>query len=223
MPQPWSARNTQGGPEILTTAQMYAADKAAMTAGVSGPTLMDHAGWAVTRHAVDMLRRIRAEDARRRLTGPVVILCGPGNNGGDGFVVARLLARRGIAVRVYLLGASEALTGDAAVMAQRWSGPVHKISALAEGDAARLLRHVPLVVDALFGAGLSRALDPGVLSLFAQISQALCPVLAIDMPSGVQGNTGDVLGGALQAQKTVTFFRLKPGHLIEPGAALCGQ
>lgn len=193
-----------GNAEALpTSAEMARADRAAVAAGIPGEALMEAAGAAVARH-------IEARFAR----APVVVLCGPGNNGGDGFVVARYLAAAGWTVTLGLLGDRTALTGDAATMAARWPGSV-------EPASPGMLAARPLVVDALFGAGLSRPLDGTALALAAAMKA--CRVVAVDIPSGVSGDTGEVLGDAAPAALTVTFFRRKPGHLLYPGRGLCGE
>jgi len=194
--------------ELLTIAQMSAADAAAIAGGVSGETLMESAGSAV------------AEAIRKRWAPrPTTVLCGPGNNGGDGFVVARLLSAAGWTVRLALLGERDSLQGDAAIMAARWDGPI-------EGFNITALDGAELVVDGLFGAGLGRPLDGVALEMVEEITaRGLAQELdcvAIDMPSGVHGDSGAIWGGAAQAVLTVTFFRGKPGHLLLPGRALCG-
>jgi NAD(P)H-hydrate epimerase len=191
------------GDELFTCAEMAAADRHAIAAGVPGLRLMEAAGTAVAREIVARFAR-----------GPVVVLCGPGNNGGDGFVAARHLGRAGWPVRVGLLGSPEALAGDAAAMALQWTGRVEP------ADPA-LLEGAPLVVDALFGAGLSRPIDGAALRLVEAMAGKR--VVAIDVPSGVSGDSGAVLGAAAHARLTVTFFRRKPGHLLLPGRALCGE
>ncbi len=190
---------------LLTIAEMGRADSLAMAAGVPGHRLMEAAGWAVAREA-------------RRLRGPcrVAVLCGPGNNGGDGFVAARLLAEAGYVVRLALLGRVEALKGDAAIMAGRWRGPVEPL-----GPA--VLARADLVIDALFGAGLSRPLTGAALDIIPVMARPGVPVVAVDVPSGIDGDSGAVLGAAAQATTTVTFFRKKPGHLLLPGRAACGR
>lgn len=187
--------------EILTTAQMAKADAFAVAQGTPSLTLMENAGRAVA----------NAITARFKPC-VVTVLCGPGNNGGDGFVVARLLDEEGFTVR---LAHDADPKGDAAAMSARWKG-----SRLALTPAA--LDGARLVVDALFGAGLSRPLE----GASAQVVEALndLPVVAIDMPSGVSGDSGQALGGVyVSAALTVTFFRKKPGHLLLPGRALCGE
>jgi NAD(P)H-hydrate epimerase len=193
------------GSVLLTVDEMYRADAAATAAGVSGETLMENAGRAVA----DAI-------AARYDNCPVAVLCGPGNNGGDGFVVARLLADAGWPVRVALLGEPELLKGDARIHAGRWEGPVQGLSNL-------ILDGAELVVDALFGAGLARPLDGWGLEVVEQIAVRKRPCIAVDVPSGVHGDSGAVLGGVAPADLTVTFFRRKPGHLLFPGRALCGE
>jgi hydroxyethylthiazole kinase-like uncharacterized protein yjeF len=188
---------------VLTPAEMAQADAAAIAGGVHGFTLMRAAGRAVARA---VLRRFRP--------CPVAVLCGPGNNGGDGFVVAAYMAERGWPVRVALLGEVGQLRGDAALAAALWRGPVVPLSpAVLEGAG--------LVIDSLFGAGLSRPIDGAAAEVLAAASGL--PIVAVDLPSGVSGLTGEVLGPAPQAALTVTFFRLKPGHLLLPGRLLCGE
>lgn len=190
---------------LLSTAEMFAADTAAIAHGLTGEALMEAAGWQV---AV----AIRQRFAPRR----VHVLCGPGNNGGDGFVVARLLESWGWPVRLFLLGDAARLRGDAALMAGRWKGSVQPLTL----DS---LDGTPLLVDALFGAGLSRPLDGMARRVVEEIAVRQCDVVAIDVPSGVDGNNGQVLGAAAPARLTVTFFRPKPGHLLLPGRLLCGE
>jgi len=193
------------GPELLTVAEMYAADAAALTAGISGERLMEAAG----RGVADAIRR-------RWAPRPVAVLCGPGNNGGDGFVVARLLKAAGWPVRLALLGDRDRLTGDAACAAARWPGVAVPL------DAA-VLDGCGLVVDALFGAGLARPVEGVAAAVLHAVTERGIPCVAVDVPSGVHGDTGAVLGTAVAAALTVTFFRRKPGHLLLPGRPLCGE
>jgi hydroxyethylthiazole kinase-like uncharacterized protein yjeF len=161
-------------------------------------------------------------DAAGRMAGrqgaTIAVLCGPGNNGGDGFVAARLLRERGHTVRVGLLGERTGLKGDAASMAARWGDAVEPLSA----DCG-VLAGADLIIDALFGAGLSRPLDGVAADVVAAINGSGKPVLAVDVPSGLDGSTGQANGAVVQATATVTFFRLKPGHLLLPGRLLCGK
>ena len=197
--------STLDGNALLTPSQMTQADQAAIASGVPGIELMAAAGRAVADAIVARWRPCR-----------VLVLCGPGNNGGDGFVVARLLRDRGWQVDIMLLGAREQLKGDAAWHAAMWDGPVHtpESTPIAEAD---------LLVDALFGAGLSRDVDGPAAGILKKVATRGLPVCAVDMPSGVDGATGEVRGMAVPAALTVTFFRKKPGHLLLPGRELCGE
>lgn len=191
---------------LLSTGEMRRADGVAIGAGMAGITLMERAGSAVAEAA---LRRVEKG-------ATVAIACGPGNNGGDGFVAARLLQARGLTVKVALLGSPDALQGDAALAFAQWSGPALPLASLANGA-------VDLYIDALFGAGLARPLAGEAAEAVALMNRAGRPVIAVDVPSGVSGDTGLAEGPAVRATETVTFFRLKPGHLLLPGRSLCGR
>lgn len=211
--------------EILTCAEMAKADIHAVSHGVPGLTLMENAGRAV------------AEAVRRRFKPcAVTVLCGPGNNGGDGFVVARLLDEDGFTVRVahdaepVHARSAEGGGGRARESGQRPEGAKHgdagAMSEMWKGARVALtpacLDGARLVVDGLFGAGLARPLE----GAYAAVVEALngLPVVAIDIPSGVSGDSGQPLGAAyVRAALTVTFFRKKPGHLLQPGRSLCGE
>ena len=193
-------------PEILSVAEMRAADAAAIAAGALGIELMERAGKAV------------ADEAERmaRTASRIVVVCGPGNNGGDGFVAARLLMQRGWRVEVGLLGDRAALVGDAKRAADRFGGPIGAAIALS-------FNGVGLVVDALFGAGLTRSLTGDARAVVEAANASGAPVLSVDMPSGVDTDTGAALGAAVLATRTVTFHRLKPCHALLPGLALSGD
>ncbi|MGA2994391.1 NAD(P)H-hydrate dehydratase [Bradyrhizobium sp.] len=180
------------------------ADRAAAASGV-GFGLMEAAGGAV---AV-------AVGARWPMR-PVTVLCGPGNNGGDGFVAARHLAAAGWPVKLALLGSREKLTGEAAHAASLWKDPLAPFS-------SESLEGAGIVIDAIFGAGLSRPLDGKARELVESLKVRRIPICAVDVPSGLDGASGMILGAAARADLTVTFFRKKPGHLLYPGRGLCGD
>ncbi|TCH97265.1 NAD(P)H-hydrate dehydratase [Roseococcus sp. SYP-B2431] len=181
--------------ELLTPGEMAEADRLAG----NGPALMEAAGRAV---AMAIRQRFRP---RRTL-----VLAGPGNNGGDGYVVARLLEQAGWDVAVAAV-APPRDGSDAAQAAARWRGPRRGLEAIGRAG---------LVVDALFGAGLARDFEGPAAEALRTCG---APVVAVDVPSGLDGATGAVRGFAPQAVLTVTFFRAKPGHLLLPGRDLCGE
>jgi hydroxyethylthiazole kinase-like uncharacterized protein yjeF len=186
--------------ELLTPSQMARADGQAAALGAAGPTLMANAGRAVARAIVARCRPCRT-----------LVLCGPGNNGGDGYVAARLLQSAGWPVAVAALDAPRP-GSDAAAAARGWTGPMADFDPHAVARAA-------LVIDAVFGAGLSRDVGGVVADTLAAASR----LVAVDVPSGLDGETGAPRGFAPQATATVTFFRLKPGHILLPGRGLCGE
>lgn len=195
---------------LLSVEESYRADQLAAAQGIPGIELMEQAGRG-------LFEVITARWEKEELQGHAAILCGPGNNGGDGFVLARLLAEAGWPVRVALLGERARLKGDAAHHAGLWAGEVEPLSpAVLEGAA--------LAVDALFGAGLSRPLEGKAAEIVRRLNDLPIPVVAVDVPSGLQGDSGAPLGEVvIQAQVTVTFFRPKPGHLLLPGRKLSGD
>jgi NAD(P)H-hydrate epimerase len=203
--------------ELLTVAQMGQADAATIAAGTPGITLMQQAGRAVAEAVV-----------ARWSTRPVAVLCGPGNNGGDGYVAAQLLREWGWPVHVLSDWPLAQLKGDAALAAASWmqgqqgsegqSGQPGTVVPLSSDGLA----DAELVIDALFGAGLTRPLDASCTAVLAHARERGLPIVAVDVPSGVWGDTGRA-DGAVGATLTVTFFRLKPAHRIWPGAALCGE
>ena len=190
--------------ELLTNAEMAEADRLTIAAGTPGIDLMENAGRAVADAAAAV------PEGRR-----VVIVAGPGNNGGDGFVAARHLAERGYSVRVSFVGQKAQLKGDAALAAERWSGPVEQASPVSLSDS-------DIVIDALFGAGLDRGVTGLPRAMIQGMNASEVPVIAVDLPSGVNGTTGAVMGVAVNATHTVTFFRRKTGHLLLPGRLHCG-
>jgi len=191
--------------ELLTPDEMAACDRLAIASGVPGIALMEKAGRAVA-DAV----------ARRPLGTRILVVAGPGNNGGDGFVAARVLAERGYPVRLMLLGDAAALKGDAAEAAKRWNGSV-------EAAAAEQIAGVGVIVDALFGAGLNREIDGEARALIEAMNASGATIIAVDLPSGINGASGAVMGVAVRASESITFFRRKPGHLLLPGRLHAGK
>ncbi|TCP42350.1 NAD(P)H-hydrate dehydratase [Rhodovulum marinum] len=213
--------------EILTSAQMRATERAAIESGATcGLELMERAGRGVVEAVLREWPAVGAGQQR------ALVLCGPGNNGGDGFVVARLLRDRGWLVEVFLFGRPDRLPPDARANHDRWCAmggrvrplPLDPVPAVGDAD--------PVIVDALFGTGLTRPLEDdlvcGVLALLETGACAGWRRVAIDVPSGLCADSGRVLGpeggrGALRADLTVSFHRLKPGHILSAGPALCGR
>jgi hydroxyethylthiazole kinase-like uncharacterized protein yjeF len=191
--------------ELLTTAEMAEADRLAIAGGIAGIELMENAGRAVA----------DAVAARNPPGSRVAVVAGPGNNGGDGFVAARVLAERGYRVRLLLVGDAGRLKGDAALAASRWQGQTQAATPAALGPA-------DAVIDALFGAGLDRPVEGLAREMIAAMNATPC-VYAVDLPSGINGTSGAVLGLAVQAAHTVTFFRRKTGHVLLPGRLHSGS
>ena len=189
---------------LLDVRQMHEAERLAVGTGVSETGVMENAGAAVAREIV-----------RRWPPRAVTVLCGPGRNGGDGFVVARLLAEADWPVRVALLGQRDRLAGEAQHNAGRWRGTVEPLS-------PDVLDGADLVVDAIFGAGLNRPLNGPAAATLARAASEGLPIIAIDVPSGLMSDTGEA-AGAVATVLTVTFFRKRPGHVLLPGRSLCGE
>lgn len=191
---------------LLTPAEMAAVDAAAAASGIDSFGLMERAGAAVAAAA------LRLHPGALRF----VVLCGPGNNGGDAYVAARHLHESGARVALFHLGDPSRLKGDAARA---------RIGCALEGQQLDLYRPETgdVVIDGLFGAGLGRAVSADVHALIECVTEAGIPVLAIDLPSGLDGRTGKVLGAAFRACNTITFMTRKPGHLLMPGRELCGE
>lgn len=194
---------------LLSVSEMGRADALTIDGGVPGIELMEAAGLAVSETVAALCS-----------PAPVLLACGPGNNGGDGFVAARLLAERGWDVTVALFGDRAHLKGDALRAAERWEGAIVPL------DPA-LLDQAGVLVDAIFGAGLARDIEGPVFD-FLQAAAALreqgrIQIVAVDMPSGIDGDSGSVRGIAAPADTTVTFFRKKPGHLLFPGRFYSGE
>src|ERR1700710_1907594 len=191
--------------EVLTTTEREPAARLAIAGGTPGFALMLRAGQAVAEAAMDLAEQ-----------GPILVVAGRGNNGGDGFVAATELVARGRQVSIILLCDRDTLQGDAALAARGWKGPVLPCGPRAIGAPA-------LIVDALFGAGINRPVKGDPHDIIEAINASGAPVLSVDLPSGINGTTGAVMGVAVRAAETVTFFRRKPGHLLLPGRGHCGR
>lgn len=190
---------------LLTPSAMGEVDAAAAASGIDSYGLMEKAGQAV---AAAVLRFFPGAER-------FVVLCGPGNNGGDGYVAARALHETGAPVALFHLGDPATLKGDAATARSRC--PI-------EGAPLETCHPVPgdVIVDAIFGAGLARSVPPVVADIVRRVDEAGLPVVAVDLPSGIDGRTGAVMGAAFRAHHTVTFMTRKPGHLLLPGRMHCG-
>jgi hydroxyethylthiazole kinase-like uncharacterized protein yjeF len=191
--------------EVLTTTEMERADRLTIAEGTPGFALMLSAGQAVAEAAMDLVEE-----------GPILVVAGRGNNGGDGFVAAAELAARGREVSVILLCERDSLQGEAASAARGWKYPVLPFNPQAIGRPA-------LIIDALFGAGLNRPVKGDPQQMIEAINANGAPVLSVDLPSGINGTSGAVMGVAVRAAETVTFFRRKPAHLLLPGRIHCGR
>mgnify|MGYP003655753884 CR=1 FL=1 len=214
-------------PPTLSCRAARELDARAIAGGVASLLLMENAGRACAVACLEML-------TEQQSVGDVVVLAGPGNNGGDGFVIARTLYNRGIPVSVFFVGAPgqiDELSPDAQLHARLWRDLAPGVSGTLEvhPDGTGLdklrehLRQGPaLIVDSLFGSGLSRELT-GIFAEVVDLANATAiDVLAVDIPSGLHGDTGQVLGSAIRADRTVTFVAPKPGLLIGAGPAHAG-
>jgi hydroxyethylthiazole kinase-like uncharacterized protein yjeF len=192
--------------ELLTAEEMGRAEQLAIAGGVSSLVLMENAGRGVVEEVV-----------RRYPRGSkAVVLCGPGNNGGDGFVAARHLRERGYHVRLALLGKQEDLTRDSKEMARRWDEGIEPMS-------VECLDNAQFVVDAIYGAGLRGPVEGAPAQMIEEVTARRLPVISVDVPTGVDATVGEIKGAAFKAAATVTFFRRKTGHVLLPGRLHCGD
>ena len=192
--------------ELLANSEMSAADRMTIAGGTPGFDLMQRAGAAVAEAVV----------AGCPAGAVVGVVTGSGNNGGDGFVTARTLRDRGYRVRVLAVSDVAKLKGDAALAHAFWGAGV-------EPATPDRLSGVKIIVDAIFGAGLDRPVTGRARAMIEAMNAAQVPIVAVDLPSGISGDTGEVLGAAVEARKTITFFRRKPGHVLLPGRLHCGE
>ena len=192
--------------EILTTAEMKKAEDAAITAGTSATQLMENAGFAVAQEIMNCLEPCET-----------LVLCGPGNNGGDGFIIAHHLKKNGWPVRVACKAKKTELKGSVAQAAKKWDGAIESL------NSNLSVHQTKLVVDAIYGTGFNGQIDPETLTLFDKIRTRKIGVVAVDLPSGVDAATGSVAHGTLQAQLTVTFGRKKIAHVLHTSKFMCGR
>lgn len=192
--------------ELLTADEMRRAEQITIDEGTPSITLMENAGRGV------------AEEVVRRFPrgSKVLVCCGPGNNGGDGFVCARTLRERGYHVRLALLCKPEELKPDPQEMARRWDETIEPL-------APNTLNGAEVVVDAIWGSGLKRPVNGIVAEFIEDVTQRDLPVVAVDIPTGIDATHGSVQGAAFDAVSTVTFFRRKTGHMLLPGKRHCGE
>jgi len=195
--------------EILTSEQMYRADLLAVKNGISSYQLMGNAGKCITREIIKKCRKGRA-----------LILCGRGNNGGDGFVVARLLSARGWPTQVGVLRSLKGIKNDALRASKEWKGTTFELSLT---QLKKRIRGCSVVVDALFGIGLNRPVKENIKGLINVVNKSKIPCISIDIPSGIDADSGKMLGTAIRADATVSFFRPKLGHFLFPGREYTGN
>ena len=192
--------------ELLTAEEMSRAEQLAAASGLSTLTMMENAG-----------RCVAEEVVRRYPRGSrVVVLCGPGNNGGDGFVCARFLRERGYHVRLALLGRQEDLRRDPKEMARRWDEAIEPLG-------RQSLEGAQIIVDAIYGTGLRDEVSGVVAQMIEEVTGRGLPVISVDVPSGIDATSGALKGLAFKAAATVTFFRRKTGHVLLPGRVYCGD
>ncbi|TNB47218.1 NAD(P)H-hydrate dehydratase [Martelella lutilitoris] len=191
---------------LLTPEEMGRADRLAAESGIDSYGLMIRAGHAVSAAFLRLYPAALRAD----------VLCGPGNNGGDGYIAAEALKQAGVEVALFHLGDPENLKGDARRAFQACSIDGKPVEDYRPAAGA-------VIIDALFGAGLQRPLSDALCMLISQVNEAAEPVIAVDLPSGISGLTGKVQGAAFSAAHTVTFMRAKPGHFLLPGREHCGR
>jgi NAD(P)H-hydrate epimerase len=193
---------------LLTNEEARSADSATIAKGISGEALMENAGKAVVSVIDNYFKPC-----------PVLVLCGIGNNGGDGFVIARILKERNWPVTVCVVMDAKDIKGDALAAKNKWQkagGKVHNFSPV-------LLNENKLIIDAIFGTGLDRPIEAPVSDIITQVNKCPLPVIAVDIASGINGNSGAVMGVAVESMHTVTFTQGKPGHFLLPGKINTGQ
>jgi hydroxyethylthiazole kinase-like uncharacterized protein yjeF len=191
--------------EILSTHQMKLAEKAACTGKTNSFTLMQRAGKAV---AEEIISRYSKQ--------PVLVLCGTGNNGGDGFIVASTLKKKNWDVTLACAADTHDLQGDASRAADTWRDDIVSFEDLEIPEDG-------LIVDAVFGTGLSRPVEGQIYETLISLRETECPIIAVDVPSGMNADTGECQDCTPQAEITITFGWKKPGHLLLPGRQAAGE
>ncbi|MBR5508662.1 MAG: NAD(P)H-hydrate epimerase [Lachnospiraceae bacterium] len=204
--------------KVATTAQMKELDRIAIEErGIPSLELMEHAAGKVA----ERVHKVLDKSVTKRIT----VLCGTGNNGGDGIAAARILKKEGCDVRVFLVGKREKMTPDSLKNEKRLQETELQLEDFSAEDdrILRWLQRSDCIVDALFGVGLKRALAGDFLTAVQWMNQVNCPVISCDIPSGVDGDTGEILGNAVRADWTVTFSCGKPGLYQGEGAVCAGK
>ncbi len=209
-------------PEQTRLAEKKANEVGSHGGGVSSTQLMERAGSAVVqliehlqKEQQPALQKNNTAEAQKIKSPTIAILCGPGNNGGDGFVIARLLKEKGWNVRVGLYGERSSLKGDAAFMADLFDGKIQPMT-------PAILDGVELIVDAIVGIGISRPIEGPLAEMIGAVNSHSAEVIAVDIPSGINANDGTIMGTAIIANRTLTFITRKPGHVLLPGRVHCG-
>lgn len=214
---------SQNSFKIVTAAEMREIEARAFREfGLSSLILMEHAGTSIA----DIAERNFLSSVQRRETPRVLVLCGKGNNGGDGFVAARHLANRGHEIDIYLAGAPQDLKGDALVNCQIAQKMGLSMTPDAQNKLSQFeyaLQESDLVIDALFGTGLERPVEEPLLSLITTVNRVGKPVLSADIPSGLHSDTGQMLPTAIQAKATAVLGLPKQGLYVANGPAVAGQ
>lgn len=204
--QPNSVMNAE---HLLTSEEAASIDANAIESGADGFLMMEQAGLAAAELVTDYI------GTPLEAGGPVIVLCGPGNNGGDGFVIARHLEEWGYPVHVQCSVKRKTLKGDAALVANKWRGDIKPLNPENFKSAAAIL-------DCIFGTGLNREIDETLIDVIAAVNASGAFVLAVDMPTGVSANTGKPLGPCIHADATITFNTKKIGQVVAPGRFLSG-
>ncbi len=203
--------------KVLSPQRMAQYDRYAIeTWGIPSAVLMENAG----RNTYRLMKEKYLKDRKR-----IVVICGRGNNGGDGFVIARYAMIDGYTVRVLLIGARNDLKGDAALNMNLYASLAGEIVELTggSGNLEMILKHADVIVDAIFGTGLSKPVGGIEKTIIDAVNASGMPVISVDIPSGIDGATGNVLGSAIRAEHTYTYAYPKIGQVMPPGSEHAGR